>query len=92
VIVAGGSTITVGVSNGPGNVSDWVMMVPAGSPAQTWGDYKYLSGSRTRPATGMTSATITFTAPPAGGTFEFRFYQNDGWTLLGSSSAVSVTP
>ena len=92
ITVAGGSTITVNVSNGPGNMSDWVMMVPAGAPAATWGpDYKYLSGTRTRPATGMTSATITFAAPTAGGNFEFRFYQNDTFTLLATSPVVTVT-
>ena len=92
ITVAGGSTITVGVSGGPGNVSDWVMMVAAGAPAQTWGpQYMYLSGTRTRPATGMTSATLSFTAPTAGGQFEFRFYANDGWTLLATSPVVTVT-
>ena len=92
ITVAGGSTLTVGVSNGPGNVSDWVMMVPAGSPAGTWGpDYKYLSGTRTRPATGMTSANVTFTAPSSGGNFEFRFYQNDAFTLLATSAVATVS-
>jgi glucose/arabinose dehydrogenase len=90
--VVAGSTIAVSVTNGPANVSDYLLLVPAGSPAQTWGDYKYLSGSRTRPATGMTSATVNFTAPAGGGTFEFRFHQNDGWTLLATSSQVTVTP
>jgi hypothetical protein len=92
VTVAAGSTIAVTVSNGPGNISDWVMMVPAGSPPQTWGDYKYLSGTRTRPASGMTTATINFTAPAGGGTFEFRFYQNDTFVLLATSSLVTVNP
>ena len=91
VTVAGGSTISLGVSNGPGNVSDWVMMVPAGSPPETWGTFMYLSGSRTRPVTGMTNATLQFTAPPAGGQFEFRFYRNDNFVLLATSSVVTVT-
>ena len=47
--------LTVDVSNGPGFVADWIMMVPAGSPAQTWStQYKYLSGSRTPPASAPT--------------------------------------
>jgi serine protease len=63
ITVSAGSTITVNVAHGPGNVSDWVMMVPSGAAPGTWGpDYKYLSGTRTRPATGMTSATLQFTA------------------------------
>jgi glucose/arabinose dehydrogenase len=91
ITVNGGSIITVGVSNGPGNISDWVMMVPAGSPPETWGTYMYLSGSRTRPATGMSNATLNFTAPSAGGQFEFRFYHNDMFILLQTSSVVTVT-
>ena len=92
VTVAAGATISVAVSKGPGNISDWLMMVPAGSPPQTWGPYMYLSGSKTRPPSGMTSATLSYVAPAAGGDFEFRFYQNDGWTLLATSAVVTVTP
>ena len=92
VTVSGGSTITVNVTNGPGFQSDYLLMVPAGSPAQTWGTYKYLSGTTTRPAAGMTSANVAFTAPSAGGQFEFRFYQNDTWTLLATSPVVTVNP
>ena len=92
VTVGAGSTINVGVTNGPGNISDWLMMVPAGSPAQTWGTYKYLSGSKTRPATGLTNATVQFTAPSGGGQFEIRFYQNDTFTLLATSATITVTP
>ena len=75
--VNAGSPITVTVTNGPGFVADWVMMVPAGSPPQTWGPYKYLSNSRTAPATGLMNATLTFDAPFASGVYELRFYRND---------------
>ena len=92
VTVRAGSTISVTVSNGPGHISDWVMMVPAGAAPQTWGSYMYLSGTKTRPAAGMTSATISFTAPASAGNYEFRFYQNDGWTLLATSATITVTP
>ena len=92
VTVRAGSPISVTVSNGPGYLSDWVMMVPAGAAPQTWGSYMYLSGTKTRPAAGMTNATIAFTAPASAGNYEFRFYQNDGWTLLATSATVTVTP
>ena len=92
VTVSAGSTISVNVSSGPGHISDWVMMVPAGAAPQTWGSYMYLSGTKTRPAAGMTSATISFIAPASAGNYEFRFYQNDGWTLIATSATVTVTP
>ncbi|MFA5907215.1 MAG: S8 family peptidase [Vicinamibacterales bacterium] len=92
VTVAAGSTITVGVSNGPGNRADFVMLVPAGSVAEYWsGNYQYLSGSTTRPATGLTTATLTFTAPAAGA-FEFRFFRDDRWARLATSRVVTVAP
>ena len=91
ISVAGGSQVVVGINNGPGNISDWVMMVPAGSPPQTWGQYMYLSGTKTRPATGMTSALLNVVAPAAGGSYEFRFYQNDTFTLIATSGVMTVT-
>ena len=92
VTVAGGSVLTVGVTNGPGFRADYVLMVPAGSAATTWsGIYQYLSGSTTRPASGVTNATLTFVAPSSGGTFEFRLFENDTWTLRATSTVVTVT-
>jgi len=92
VSVNGGTSLTVGVTNGPGNRSDFVMLVPTGSAANHWsGIYQYLGGGTTRPAVGQATASLTFVAPPAGGTFEFRFFENDSWTRLATSPVVTVT-
>ena len=92
VIVAAGSMVTVGVTNGPGFRSDYVMLVPAGAPANYWsGTYQYLSGSTTRPASGMTAATLTFVMPAAGGPYELRLFENDTWTLRATSPVVTVS-
>jgi len=90
VTVAAGSTISVTIWNGPGNRSDWVTIVPSGAGATHWsGQYKYLSGTTTRPTTPLTTATVTFTAP-ASGTFEFRLFENDTWTLRAASGTVTI--
>jgi glucose/arabinose dehydrogenase len=93
VTVVGGSQLTVQVTNGPGFRADFVLLVPAGSAPTHWsGTYQYLSGTTTRPASGMTNATLTFTAPTSGGTYELRLFENDTWTLRANSSVVTVTP
>jgi hypothetical protein len=63
----------------------------AGISELNWSDWQYLSGTRTAPANGETSATLTFAMPPTPGRYQFRFFSNDGWTLLGTSGVVTVS-
>ncbi|MFI5733616.1 agmatine/peptidylarginine deiminase [Kribbella sp. NPDC051587] len=87
-----GASITATVANGPGNPRDWVGLYKA-SAANTAGgvDEKYLNGRNTPPSSGLTAATITFTAPSTTGTYNFRFFANDGYTLLAASPTFTVT-
>jgi hypothetical protein len=63
-----GEPIKVTFSGAPGLDSDWVCIVPAGSPDTDGGDFKYMpKGSR--------SGTLTFD-PPAPGNYEVRAYYN----------------
>ncbi len=91
-----GGTVTVTVSNGPGNLRDWVGLYLASAPPEdgTWvnlRDWKYLNNTQSPPSTGQTSATLTFTMPSAPGTYHFRFFANDGIALLATSPNVTVT-
>src|SRR5207237_1623771 len=64
--VAPGATVSVTVSNGPGNPTDWVAWFCPASLTSDSGpltDYKYLNNTQTPPTTGLTAATVTFTAP-----------------------------
>src|SRR5689334_12215013 len=61
LLVAGSTSASVGVTNGPGNARDWVALYPVGSFSLI--DWFYLNGSKTAPGTGVTSATLTFTIP-----------------------------
>ena len=84
-----GQTVTAAVSNGPGNTGDWVGLYFATDPDSTVVDWKYLSGSQTRPGSGLTSASVLFT-PTVPGTYNVRFFQNDSTTKLATSATLTV--
>ena len=87
--VASGATITATVTTGPGNQTDWVGFFPSGASSNGWTDWKYLNGSRSTPATGVTSGTVSFVAPSTAGTYNVRFYSSTN-VLLASSVSITV--
>jgi hypothetical protein len=87
--VAPGASVQVLVEHGPGSPYDWVALAPVGGSHVDW---RYLSGTRTPPASGLTTALLTFTMPTTQGSYEFRLYANDGYTLLAKSPTVTVRP
>jgi hypothetical protein len=85
-----GTSVAIDVINGPGNPRDWVGMYAIGaanSPSLAW---MYMDGTQTPPSAGVFSAHLTFTLPLTGGAYEFRWFQNDGYTLLAKSTIVDV--
>ncbi|WP_109510483.1 agmatine deiminase family protein [Nocardioides speluncae] len=87
-----GGTIRATVANGPGNRRDWIGLYRASDSTSAGGyDEKYLNGSYSPPATGLTAATVSFTAPGTPGTYNFRFFANDSYTLLATSASFQVT-
>jgi RHS repeat-associated protein len=91
VTVATGSTVTVTLTNGPGYLGDWVSLSTVGSANGAYVQWKYLSGSQSTPPSGMTSATVYFVMPATAGTYEFRLFQNNGYTRLATSGTVTTT-
>jgi hypothetical protein len=87
-----GGSVSVTVSGGPGNRSDWVSLARVGTALTSFLDWKYLSGTRSQPATGLTFAELTFAIPPTAGQYEFRFFANNGYTLLATSPVVTALP
>jgi uncharacterized protein YegP (UPF0339 family) len=83
-----GGSVQVTVSGGPGNRADWVALARVGSALTANLDWKYLSGTRTQPTAGMTFAELTFAIPQTAGQYEFRFFANNGYTLLATSPTV----
>jgi len=86
-----GQTVSATVTNGPGNVSDWVGLYPAGAPSAPENRlaWQYLNGLLTAPATGVSDATLTFTLPSTG-TYEVRFFRKNSLTVLATSAAITV--
>jgi hypothetical protein len=85
-------TTSVTVANGPGNTTDWVgWYCPSSEPDRAYMDWKYLNNSKTAPATGISSATITFMTPfNGGGSCEARLFAHNGFRKLAADSSVSV--
>lgn len=86
-----GNAIQVVVSNGPGNATDWVGLFVVGSSDGSAVQWQYLNGTQTQPASGMTSATLTFTAPSTTGNYEARMY-GKGFVRLATSATIAVVP
>ncbi|MGH9388263.1 MAG: hypothetical protein ACRD1Z_01515, partial [Vicinamibacteria bacterium] len=84
--------VQVMVTDGPAYRGDWVVLAKVGSAPSVYVDWKYLNGTRTMPATGVASAALTFTMPLAPDQYEFRFFANNGYTLLAVSAPVLVAP
>jgi fibronectin type III domain protein len=85
-----GDVITATVAAGPGNVLDWVSIDPVTAPDSGYVAWRYLNGLTSPPATGLTSATVQFTAPAAPGTYNLRFFANNTYTKLATSAPVTV--
>lgn len=80
-----GEAIKVTFSGATGLDSDWICIVPAGSPETEAGDYKYLPK-------GLASDTLTFD-PPAPGKYEVRAFYNYHTTgyVVAARALFSVT-
>jgi hypothetical protein len=89
--VSAGGTVTATIADGPANMGDWVGLYAASDPDSTYLAWSYLNGSRTRPATGMSSATVPFTMLMTPGTYNVRLFLNDSTTRLATSATITVT-
>ena len=53
-----GATVSVQVTNGPANATDWIGLFPVGAPDTSYLDWRYLNGTMAPPASGLSSATL----------------------------------
>ncbi|NAT10847.1 hypothetical protein C4E22_04765 [ANME-1 cluster archaeon AG-394-G06] len=82
-IVNPGDEITVTYSGAPGFELDWIAMYKVGDPNEEEYDMGYyLAGEK--------SGTLSFTAPDEPGGYEFRLFEDDGYTDIARSNVVTV--
>ena len=67
--VAPGATVTATIANGPGNAGDWVALFATGARRRPYVEWKYLNGTQSAPAAGLSGAPLTFTMPATPGTY-----------------------
>jgi outer membrane usher protein FimD/PapC len=88
--VVPGGTVTATIANGPGTAGDWVGLHGASAADAAYVDWKYLSGTQTRPGSGVTGAAVAFTVPATPGTYNVRFFLNDSWQKVATSATITV--
>ena len=76
--VPGGSALTVTLTNGLGGNGDWLAFAAVGAANNSYLQYIYVGN-------GVTTRTWTVTAPSTPGTYEFRLFENYGYTRLATS-------
>jgi hypothetical protein len=77
ITAAPGDTLTVTVTNGAGNIYDWVGFFHKG--ATNGFAWWYMSGTHTAPATPLTTVTFPATVPQADGLYEFRYFADPSY-------------
>lgn len=84
------TSITVFVAGSHGSPTDWINLVPVGTPEPSvWGVWRYLNGQQVAPPTGVLAASVTFPAQPVG-VYEARYYCCGSWTRLATSPPITV--
>jgi len=89
--VAGGGNETVSWT-GSTQAKDWVGGYAVGAANSSPFQWMYLNCSQGAPASAIASGSCGFTMPATAGSYEFRLFANDGYTLLATSNPVTVGP
>jgi photosystem II stability/assembly factor-like uncharacterized protein len=95
---AAGWTVTVSVTNSFRHPRDRMALYRFNGSVEELTDWKYLNGSKTEPAQGLTTATVTFRLPPAAGHFQVRVFSESyggiwasGWFTAGFTPVPGAT-
>jgi subtilisin family serine protease len=83
--VVGGSAITVTLTGGLGGGYDWMSFAATTAAPSSYVAFTYVGS-------GVTTRTWTVTAPLAAGSYEFRLFLNNTYTIAAKSQTVTVTP
>ena len=88
--VSPGGQISVGITDGTRNSTDWVGLYAAGAPDSAFLEWNFLNGMKSAPAIGIETTTVFFTAPMTSGNYEVRLFANNTYQRLATSSAITV--
>jgi hypothetical protein len=80
---APGAPVSVTLTNGYGGPTDWLALAQVGAPPTSYIQYSYVGGT-------VTTRTWTFTMPSTPGTYEFRLFLNNGYTIAATSPPITV--
>jgi subtilisin len=83
--VTGGSAVTVTLTSGLGGSLDWLALAATAAPATSYLQWTYVGA-------GVTTRIWTVTMPTTPGTYQFRLFLNNGYTLAATSPTVTVSP
>jgi hypothetical protein len=85
ISVRPGAAVTVTLTGGLGGATDWLALAAAGAANTSYLQYTYVGS-------GLLTRTWTVTMPSTAGTYEFRLFVNNTYSLAAKSPAVTVTP
>lgn len=81
--VAPGASVTMTLHDGYGGSTDWLGLSATGSPDRSFLQYTYVGN-------GVRNRTWTVVMPTTPGSYEFRLYPNNTYTVAARSPAVTV--
>jgi subtilisin family serine protease len=65
------------------HTNDWIALYTVGNPDTSWISWQYTGG--------LSSGSVTFTAPTQAGQYEFRYFTHNSYTKVATSNPVTVT-
>jgi hypothetical protein len=92
VTLVAGTPLTVAVTNGPANPSDWVGVFVTGASDSSALAWQYLNGTATAPPEGLETATLRFLTPTTSGSYEVRLFAANTTARLAASGPLTVAP
>ncbi len=75
-------SVTASYTDGPASTQAWIGLYQTGNTDRQYMSYQYLSGS---------SGSYTVKAPKQAGQYEFRLFQDSGYTRIATSQPFTVT-
>ncbi len=88
---AGAPVVFTVVNGGTPSPGDWLALYQTAAPDGAYITWQYMNGLKApAPVTGLASATLAFSAPLTPGTYEVRYFSNNTFARLATSSTVTV--